>query len=225
MGVKMRKVPVAAPVASVSAEASASSAAAANVASPLPPAEVPAQKAVAQAPTQVTKSITKSAAVTSAAKAKEVMAAVAKAEPTDTATSSAAVAATEYVVRRGDNLSKVAREQRVSVAQIVAWNNLPNEVVTPGQRLRLSPSDDAPEAVEKVVASAPPARKKATQPRVAEKPLPLMREQQRVHVVQPGDTLYNISRRYQGLTVEQLRKLNHLKSDEVKPGQKLIVAS
>ena len=49
--------------------------------------------------------------------------------------------------------------------------------------------------------------------------------QQRVHVVQPGDTLYNISRRYQGLTVEQLRKLNHLKSDEVKPGQKLIVAS
>jgi membrane-bound lytic murein transglycosylase D len=41
--------------------------------------------------------------------------------------------------------------------------------------------------------------------------------------VQPGDTLYNISRRYQGVTVDQLRKLNNLKSDEVKPGQKLVI--
>ena len=45
------------------------------------------------------------------------------------------------------------------------------------------------------------------------------------HRVQPGDTLYNISRRYRGLTVEKLRELNNLKSDDVKPGQKLIVRS
>ena len=42
------------------------------------------------------------------------------------------------------------------------------------------------------------------------------------HVVQKGDTLYNISRRFR-VSVEQLRRLNKLKSDDVKLGQKLVV--
>ncbi|GAB2964191.1 hypothetical protein GCM10027048_36940 [Hymenobacter coalescens] len=131
-------------------------------------------------------------------------------------------AATDYVVRRGDHLTKLAREQGLSVEQLMAWNKLRSEVVTPGQKLRLTPPADA-----EAVASAEPvkptsASRPAPKPK-AEKPAPF--PEQRVHIVQPGDTLYNISRRYQGLTVEQLRKLNHLKSDEVKPGQKLIVAS
>ena len=42
-----------------------------------------------------------------------------------------------------------------------------------------------------------------------------------IHVVQPGETLYRISRRY-NLTVEQLRRFNNLASDAaIYPGQKL----
>lgn len=134
-------------------------------------------------------------------------------------------AATEYVIRKGDYLTRLARERGVSVEQLMAWNNLKTQVVTPGQKLRLTPPTEAEagaaDAAEKPAAvAAAPAKTAPKTAKVA--PLPL---QQRVHVVQPGDTLYNISRRYQGLTVEQLRKLNHLKSDDVKPGQKLIVAS
>ena len=44
-----------------------------------------------------------------------------------------------------------------------------------------------------------------------------------IHSVQPGDTLWNISRRYEGITVEQIKKLNNLKGNELKPGQKLIL--
>jgi LysM repeat protein len=45
----------------------------------------------------------------------------------------------------------------------------------------------------------------------------------KVHVVQKGDTLFRISKRY-GLTVDALRRLNNLgKGATIQPGQKLLV--
>jgi membrane-bound lytic murein transglycosylase D len=43
------------------------------------------------------------------------------------------------------------------------------------------------------------------------------------HVVQPGDTLWDISRLYQNVSIEQIKKLNDLKSNKIKPGQKLMI--
>ena len=43
------------------------------------------------------------------------------------------------------------------------------------------------------------------------------------HIVQPGDTLWNIAKRYQGVTVEELKSLNQLVSNELKPGTRLKV--
>jgi membrane-bound lytic murein transglycosylase D len=48
------------------------------------------------------------------------------------------------------------------------------------------------------------------------------RKKLETHTVEHGDTLYNISRRF-GVSVQELRRLNHLASDEVKLGQKLVV--
>jgi membrane-bound lytic murein transglycosylase D len=45
-----------------------------------------------------------------------------------------------------------------------------------------------------------------------------------VHSVQPGDTLWNISKKYNGISVEQIKKLNKLKGDALKPGQKLVLS-
>jgi membrane-bound lytic murein transglycosylase D len=42
------------------------------------------------------------------------------------------------------------------------------------------------------------------------------------HTVQPGDTLFSIAKRF-GLTLTELKRLNHLASDQVKLGQKLVV--
>ncbi|MBG8553024.1 LysM peptidoglycan-binding domain-containing protein [Hymenobacter guriensis] len=123
-------------------------------------------------------------------------------------------ASTEYVVRKGDYLTKIAREQNLTVAQLTAWNQLGSNQVVPGQKLTLRAPADAP-----TVAEARPAAAQAS----TKRPSKLILPAPRVHLVQPGDTLYNISRRYQGVTVDQLRKLNNLTSDEVKPGQKLIV--
>jgi len=46
----------------------------------------------------------------------------------------------------------------------------------------------------------------------------------KVHVVEKGETLYGISRRY-GIPAEQLLKLNHLSpKDPIRPGQKLVLS-
>ena len=43
------------------------------------------------------------------------------------------------------------------------------------------------------------------------------------HIVQPGDTLWNIAKRYEGATVENLKEVNRLNSNELKPGTRLKV--
>lgn len=133
---------------------------------------------------------------------------------------------TTYVVRSGDFLEKVARTHGLTIAQLKAWNRLKGETLTPGQKLSLKPTAEAiadlAAATHEVAAAAQAPIRRSARTAPSAPAAPLIPE---VHLVQPGDTLYNISRRYQGLTVEKLRELNHLQSDDVKPGQKLIVRS
>jgi len=122
-------------------------------------------------------------------------------------------ATTTYTVRAGDNLTKLAIKQGVSVAQLKAWNKLTTESVVAGQQLRLAAPADA--TALPVVAQAPAPRRAK-----AELPAPRLE----MHTVQPGDTLFSIAKRF-GLSLQELKRLNHLASDHVKPGQKLVVHS
>ena len=42
-----------------------------------------------------------------------------------------------YKVRQGDNLSVIAKRNRVSVKDLMRWNHLRSTVIRPGQRLRI----------------------------------------------------------------------------------------
>ncbi|MCZ6879300.1 MAG: LysM domain-containing protein [Acidobacteria bacterium] len=47
-------------------------------------------------------------------------------------------------MRRGDSLSRIALRYRVTVADLLLWNNLrPNELIYPGQRIRLLASPES----------------------------------------------------------------------------------
>ncbi len=107
---------------------------------------------------------------------------------------------TTYRVQRGDNLSGIASEHGVSVAQLRQWNELSGDNIRPGQRLRVS-------------ADAPGARAAANRSRAP---------QSVTHRVTAGETLTALARRY-GVTVAQIRQWNSLRSDTIRPGQRLTI--
>jgi len=180
------------------------------------------------------------AAVPAAPEASVARARVAEPKASDTRETVAAVAADEtpalkstegvYIVRKGDYLTKLARERGLSVAQLAAWNKLKSETVVPGQRLVLQTAANEETEIQathkkphrETAATHPTAAKMALATASPGRHAELNPAAPQVHRVQLGDTLFNISQRF-NVSVQVLRELNHLKSDEVKLGQKLLV--
>ncbi|NVO83444.1 LysM peptidoglycan-binding domain-containing protein [Hymenobacter terrestris] len=190
------------------------------------PTRVAATKATSEAPATEPDSAAETAARVPAKQAAEVRRAVAAVSAaTDDATPGS------YVVKPGDFLEKIATANGLTVAQLKDWNQLGSYVLQPGQELTLKAPPEAAaneavadltEATRNVAAAAQAPVRRAARPATPAAAVALPAAPP-LHLVQPGDTLYNISRRYQGLTVQRLRELNNLKSDAVQPGQKLVV--
>ncbi|MDY0249291.1 MAG: LysM peptidoglycan-binding domain-containing protein [Pseudomonas sp.] len=100
-----------------------------------------------------------------------------------------------YMVRAGDNLSKIALQQKVSVKDIKRWNSLSSNALKIGQNLTLTASNT------RVNQTAPPAS--AT-----------------FYKVRAGDSLYAIAKRHK-VTLKQLQNWNPKISTALKPGQTL----
>ena len=114
-----------------------------------------------------------------------------------------------YKVRSGDVLGSIAMRYRVRVADIKKWNNMRSDVIRTGQRLNIWVKGNTT-----TVASA--STKKATLQSTDLKG-------RTTYIVQPGDTLWDISRKFNGLTIEKIKTLNKLSNSKIQPGQKLIV--
>lgn len=114
-----------------------------------------------------------------------------------------------YKVKSGDVLGSIAVRHRVKVSDIKKWNNLRSDVIRPGQRLTIWVNGKSSGAV----AAAP---SKTT-------PTPARLNGPKTYIVQPGDTLWDISKKFNGLTIEKLKSLNKLSNSNIQPGQKLIV--
>lgn len=105
-----------------------------------------------------------------------------------------------YKVKSGDVLGSIARRHGVSVTQIKKWNNLSSNLIRVGQTLRMN------SGISENIASTQTNSSGQT-----------------TYIVQPGDSLWIISRKHEGLTVDQIKRLNNLNSNNIKPGQQLII--
>lgn len=103
-----------------------------------------------------------------------------------------------YRVKSGDVLGTIANRYNVRVLDIKKWNNLSSNLIRVGQPLNIWLNGS-------VAAST------------GYQPLP----SSKMYVVQPGDTLWDISRKYEGITIEKIKELNNLNDTNIKPGQKL----
>jgi membrane-bound lytic murein transglycosylase D len=85
----------------------------------------------------------------------------------------------------------------------------------------------AKQAIEEEEAESPVPKAKSVRiaplPKATSNAKERLHRASRTHQVQPGDTLWNIARRYEGLTVQRLMRLNGLTDKTLKVGQKLIV--
>ena len=136
-----------------------------------------------------------------------------------------------HVVRRGDNLSHIAKRYGLSVSEILRLNTLGSRsLLRQGQKIRIRPVQPASGSDSK---STRNARNKKPTLALMRKELPgkvkghavaaLAAKVARRHIVRRGETLYDVSKRY-GITLGQLAQANRLKiNHRVMAGQKLIV--
>ena len=102
-----------------------------------------------------------------------------------------------YKVRRGDFLGKIAERYGVGVSQIKSWNNLRSNNLRIGQNLTIYPRNA--EAVSSSSSKNSP----------------------RFYTVRRGDSLWSISKKFPGVTVQQIKNLNNMNTNRLKPGMKL----
>lgn len=110
-----------------------------------------------------------------------------------------------YRVRDGDFLGKIAERYGVRVSQLKQWNGLRSNNLRIGQRLTIYPRKNPGSSV----------KPRETPSRTA------VANNSKIHEVRSGDSLWTISRKYPGVTIENLRKWNGISGNNLKPGTKL----
>ena len=116
-----------------------------------------------------------------------------------------------YVVRKGDTLYSIANRYSITASALRNANNISGNNISVGQRLTINASgtptkrhvvlEEVPERVQKQVSKRPLAKKKT-------------------YKVRKGDTLFSIASSA-NMSVNQLKKLNGIRNNNLKVGQTL----
>ncbi len=106
-----------------------------------------------------------------------------------------------YSVKDGETLLDIAKTYNVSLTDLKRANNLETTLISKGQKLRV---------------------KNFSQTTDYDSTLEI--ENSNFHVVKKGNTLYSLARDY-NLTLEELKSLNNLHSNQIEIGQKLRIKS
>jgi len=108
-----------------------------------------------------------------------------------------------YIVKKGDTLSAISIKTGVPVEKLSAYNDLKTNTLYPGQKLSLVQQEKVQKSnveAEKINVSS----------------------ESDVYFVKKGDTLSSICRKT-GIPIDELKRLNNLKSSKLALGQKIIL--
>ena len=149
-----------------------------------------------------------------------------------------------HVVQRGETINEVADRYNCTIGEIKKMNNLKSSRLKSGQKLKVYALVKVKEGPKEVVAKTDRAaidnaamankdtsadtalklRADSTQETALKKATVSQPLRYIYHLVQKGDTLATIAKRYDGVTIQQLKQYNRIKSsNELKPGTKIKV--
>jgi membrane-bound lytic murein transglycosylase D len=112
-----------------------------------------------------------------------------------------------HTVKNGENLGLIAKKYRCTTTDLKQWNNLKSSTIYPKQKLIVYKPANNAVAKTKTVQTENGNVKYV------------------YHTVKKGDTLWDIAKQYDGVTVNQIKRLNNITNTRrLKPGQKLKVA-
>ncbi len=112
-----------------------------------------------------------------------------------------------HTVKNGENLGLIASKYKCTVGDLKKWNHLSGNLIHPNQKLIVYEPNTANSGSKQTQANT-----KSEGDYV-------------YHTVRKGDTLWDIARLYDGVSVEQIKQLNNIRnSKKLKPGQKIKVA-
>jgi membrane-bound lytic murein transglycosylase D len=108
-----------------------------------------------------------------------------------------------HTVRNGENLGLIAKKYGISVRQLKSWNGLSNNMIKPGQKLKVSAKTSNKK--KQTVASTK------------------SNGNYQYHTIKKGDTLWDLAKKYNS-SVTKIKQWNGItNSYRLKPGKKLIV--
>ena len=110
-----------------------------------------------------------------------------------------------YRVKSGDYLGRIATKYGVTVSQIKRWNGLRSNNLQVGQRLIIHPNNTVA-----VVSSNDSNKTRAGSS-----------DSSKIYTVKNGDSLWSISQKFPGVSVDNLKRWNDISGNNLKPGTKL----
>lgn len=151
-----------------------------------------------------------------------------------------------YVVKRGEDLASVAYQNNCTVSDIKTWNKLRSGKLAPGKKLTIVSTINEKIPVTKDIEEDPESSEVLTlteenssqnikvETAIVEKNVPTKTKKTHgpvqlnskyiIYIVQPGDTLSSIARRYELANVAQLKAVNKItKGHVLKVGAKIKV--
>lgn len=122
-----------------------------------------------------------------------------------------------HTIKPGETLYKLARENGITVSDLLKVN----PSLTENQKLKLGQVIRIPNKNSKKASSKSDSHTKSGEHRNSDKPGKIAANP-KFHIVKKGQTLYAISKMYH-VNVNDLKKWNKLKDNNLKPGSKMIV--
>ncbi len=106
-----------------------------------------------------------------------------------------------HIVKSGETLLQISQKYGCTPSDLKTWNNLKDDNIKTNQRLVVSSS-----GLSKVASGNPKASKAKSY---------------KYYTVKEGDTLWDIAQQFDGVTVEEIKRLNNLRNNKIIKGQRL----